>query len=139
MALPLLPEKDIPIEFAKLEVVSNKLKMPKLCKLVAYMKSNWIYGKMWNIKDFCHFRMKIRTNNDVEASHITIMSHARVNHMPFYLLVQQLFQEAEYIKFQVARVWNNECVTKRKRKTVQREKFLSLMWEKLDLGLVNAT
>ena len=139
MALPLLPEKDIVTEFGKLQVQTDNLKIEKLSKLVDYMKKNWINGKMWSIPDFCHYRMKIRTNNDVEASHVALMSHSRVGSVPFYLLVKQLYRESQYFKFNVVRMWQHESLSRKKNKQKKREEFLSVLWEKLDVGRINAT
>ena len=68
MALPLLPENAIIVEFVKLETIYNGLNFPKLTQLCNYMKNNWIYVKAWTPCDYCHFRMQIRTNNGVEGA-----------------------------------------------------------------------
>ena len=94
------------------------------------MKDNWIY---------CHFRMQIRTNNEVEGAHFSMMCQVRMQHKPFYSLVNNLFREAEYIQYKVLRLWNNEKLSKKKVYNVKRDKFLSTMWEKLDISFVNAT
>ena len=83
MVLPLLPEKDIVVEFLKLENVCTPLKVPKLKKVLKYFKNNWIYGKVWTPVDYCHFRILIRTNNEVEGSHFGMMCRVKVSKKPF--------------------------------------------------------
>ena len=139
MALPLLPQADISIEFSKLELQVKNLKIDKLIKLTDYMKKNWIEGRMWSVPDFCQYRMKIRTNNDIEGSHNSLMATSRIGNVSFYNLVKQLYTNAQYAKYNVVRLWSNECLTRRKRKVVKREQLLSMLWEKLDLRVMNAT
>ena len=108
MALPLLPENSIIVEFLKLETICNGLNFPKLTQLYTYVKNNWIYGKVWISRDFCHFRMLIRTNNEVEGAHFNMICQVPMQHKPFYSLVNNLHREAQYIQYKVLRLWNNE-------------------------------
>ena len=67
------------------------------------------------------------------------MSHSRVGSVPFYLLVKQLYRESQYFKFNVVRMWQHESLSRKKNKQKKREEFLSVLWEKLDVGRINAT
>ena len=83
--------------------------------------------------------MQIRTNNEVEGAHFSMMCQVRMQHKPFYSLVNNLFREAEYIQYKVLRLWNNEKLSRKNVFKARRDTFLSTMWEKLDIGFVNTT
>ena len=57
----------------------------------------------------------------------------------FYALITNLFWEAQYIQYKVLRLWKNENLSKKNVYNGRRDKFLSTLWEKLDIGFINAT
>ncbi|OWF42706.1 hypothetical protein KP79_PYT24969 [Mizuhopecten yessoensis] len=69
------------------------------------------------ISNWCVFNTAVRTNNDVEGWHHRLNTRVNVRGpVPFYLLIQQLFREAEAIPMQL------KMVTEGKLKRHQRKR-----------------
>ncbi|KAH3830387.1 hypothetical protein DPMN_103651 [Dreissena polymorpha] len=52
---------------------------------------------MWPIESWYVFDRSIRTNNDCEGWHHRLNRRAKKGNLPFYLLVQLLFEEAKML------------------------------------------
>ena len=70
--------------------------------LALYVEENWITSTMWPQSCWSVFMLPIRTNNDIEARHHSLNSRANNRvHLPFYLLVELLPQEARLVSIQI--------------------------------------
>ena len=88
MALPFLPEHEIPPMF---ENLSQQVQDPALCNLVTYIKDRWIESQIFPPTNWSIYKQAIRTNNDIEGWHNALNRHAgsRAN-LSFYLLIEIL-------------------------------------------------
>ena len=82
--------------------------------------------------------MITRTNNEVEGNHYGLMCRLRKSNNPFYSLVQSLFREAEYIKYQILRLFKDEKLSNKNALQRKRDFFLSNLWYKLDIKYLTA-
>ena len=92
MALPFLPEDQIPPMF---EQLSLKATTAPLKQFVNYVTETWIRSSIWPPSSWSVFMMATRSNNDIEGWHKGL--HRRASgrwNMPFYLLIDLLHQEA---------------------------------------------
>jgi hypothetical protein len=90
-ALPFLPPTDIPDAFQKLQ---QKATTPKLQEVMTYVHSTWIVNLTWPVSSWSVFNRSIRTNNDCEGWHHKINKRAKKANVPFYHLLQLLYDEA---------------------------------------------
>lgn len=92
MALPFLPEADITPMFERL---SDNATMTCLQDFVQYVAENWITSTMWPPSCWSIYMLPIRTNSDIEGWHHSLNQRANnCVHLPFYLVVELLHQEA---------------------------------------------
>lgn len=132
MALPFLPEHEIPPMF---ENLSQQVQDPALCNLVTYIKDQWIESQIFPPTNWSIYKQAIRTNNDIEGWHNALNRHAgsRAN-LSFYLLIEILNKEAEMTAI------NIRLVSERKLKRIQRKKYRKLQerlfnyWELYENG-----
>ena len=90
----------------------------KASALAFYMEENWITSTMWPQSCWSVFMLPIRTNNDIEAWHHGLNSRANNRvHLPFYLLVELLHQEARLVSIQI------RLVSDGKLSRIQRKKY----------------
>ena len=75
--------------------LERKANSPALQKLVYYIRTTWIYST-FSPENWSVLNLPFRTNNDVEGWHHRINKKAKIN-MPFYLLLQLLYEEANKI------------------------------------------
>ena len=92
MALPFLPEDNIQPTFEqlRLEATTDPLK-----QFVNYVSETWISSNTCPPSSWSVYMMAIRSNNNVEGWHNGL--HRRASgrwHMPFYLLIGLLHEEA---------------------------------------------
>ncbi|XP_078372705.1 uncharacterized protein LOC144656350 [Oculina patagonica] len=130
MALPFLPEDKIGEMFQHLKDNAPSRKVKKLLK---YVEETWITGTMWPPSSWSVFKQPIRTNNDIEGWHHSINRRANNRvHLPFYLLVELLHQEARLVSIQI------QLVADGKLSRIQRKKYRQLQtkifkhWEEFE-------
>lgn len=115
MALPFLPVAQIEPQFLRLQ---DQASTPALTEFVNYIKNTWIKGTTWPPATWSIYGMPVRTNNDVEGWHNALNRRASGKcQLPFYLLIQLLYQEARLVKLQV------RLVSEKKLKRIQRKKY----------------
>ena len=136
MALPFLPEADITLMFQRL---SDSATTTNLQALVQYVGDNWVSNAMWPPSCWSVYMLPIRTNNDIEGWHHSLNRRAsnRV-HLPFYLLVELLHQEARLVSIQI------QLVSDGKLSRIQRKKYRLLQskifkhWEDYNANEISA-
>ncbi|XP_061184528.1 uncharacterized protein LOC133192550 [Saccostrea echinata] len=115
LALPFLPEEQIPVAFNTLkETVTSD----RLIQLTNYKERTWINGDIWTPSSWTVNRMAVRTNNDVEGWHHRINRRAQKSNLPFYVLVILLFKEAACIPNQLKMI-SEEKLRRYQRKTTR--------------------
>ncbi|KAH3703590.1 hypothetical protein DPMN_078628 [Dreissena polymorpha] len=77
------------------------------------------------IESCCVFGRSIRTNNDCEGWHHRLNRRAKKGNLPFYLLVQLLFEEAKMLNSQVRLVRERKL---RRHQTKQTQKIQGKLW-----------
>ncbi|KAJ8309738.1 hypothetical protein KUTeg_011603 [Tegillarca granosa] len=98
LALPFLPEEQIPVAFNTLkETVTSE----RLIQLTNYIERTWINVDIWTPSSWTVYRMAVRTNNDVEGWHHRINRRAQKSSLSFYVLVILLFKETASIPNQL--------------------------------------
>jgi len=99
IALPFLPDNEIPAAFSQLRGTATT---DALKKLVRYIKSTWIESSIFPPKVWSVYGQAVRTNNDLEGWHNVLNRRAGVKvHIPFYVLVQHLHKEAKLCALQI--------------------------------------
>ena len=115
MALPFLPEADIPPMFQSLR---DSATTATLRELVKYIADTWVTSTMWPPSCWSVYMLPIRTNNDIEGWHHSLNRRANNRvHLPFYLLVELLHQEARLVSIQI------QLVSDGKLSRIQRRKY----------------
>ena len=118
MALPFLPKQEIPVMFHRLSQLAQDT---ALCTLVEYIKDQWIESSTFPPSNWSIYQPAVRTKNDIEGWHNALNRRAGCHaNLPFYLLVEILFREAETTTI------NIRLVSERKLKRIQRKKYRNL-------------
>ena len=118
MALAFLPEDEIEpmFEHLKAQAATDQLR-----QFVEYVSQMWIHDQTWPPSSWSVYMMAIRSNNDTEGWHHGLHRCASGKwHMPFYMLLDLLHQEA---RLTVLRI---HLVSEKKLKRTQRAKYRSL-------------
>ena len=103
LALPFLPADEIPNAFHSLE---TKAPTEPLQALAQYINNTWISSTTWHPSCWSVFQQSVRTNNDTEGWHHGLNRCAQgKSQLPFYLLVELLFQEAKLTSLQIRLVY----------------------------------
>ncbi|XP_019628711.1 PREDICTED: uncharacterized protein LOC109473277 [Branchiostoma belcheri] len=101
MALQFLPPEHIPQTLNTLrQLTDNSL----LTKLGDYINSTWIENSVWKVDEWSVFMRPVRTNNDVEGWHQRLKHQSHLGKVPFYMLVNLLKKEADFVTLQVRAV-----------------------------------
>ncbi|XP_073235751.1 uncharacterized protein [Porites lutea] len=125
MALPFLPEDQIPPMF---EQLSLKATTAPLKQFVNYVAETWIRSSIWPPSSWSVFMMATRSNNDIEGWHNGL--HRRASgrwNMPFYLLIDLLHQEARLTALRI------RLVSEKKLTRIQRKKYGSVQAQVFNL------
>ena len=136
MALPFLPEADIPPMFQRLR---DSATTAPLLELVEYIADNSVTSTMWPPSCWSVYMLPIRTNNDIEGWHHSLNRRANNRvHLPFYLLVELLHQEARLISIQIQLVSDGKLsrIQRRKYRLLQSKIFLH--WEDYNNSEISA-
>jgi hypothetical protein len=116
MALCFMPANHIPSLFGQLQ---GEASTDSLKSLVEYMRKTWITSTVWPPSAWSVYGLSIRTNNDVEGWHNRLNKRGRP-HMPFYMLITLLHDEARLVHLQV------QLVSESKLKRHQEKKYRDL-------------
>ncbi|XP_033752756.1 uncharacterized protein LOC117336362 [Pecten maximus] len=130
MALHFLPREHI---FAAFDSLRERASSGPLLDLMIYIERTWMMNRVFPISDWCMFKTSIRTNYDVEGWHHRLNSRVNTKGpVPFYLLIQELFQETASIPLQLRLV--NEGKLKRfQRKRAQKsQRRLFKLWKEYE-------
>ena len=118
MALAFLPEDEIEPMFEQLRAQAAT---DQLNQFVEYVSQTWIHNDTWPPTFWSVFMMATRSNNDIEGWHHGL--HRRASgkwHMPFYMLLDLLHQEARLTALRI------RLVSEKKLRRIQRAKYRSL-------------
>lgn len=115
LALPFLPEEQIPPTFFALKETATTQRLSQLCN---YIERTWISGDTWTPATWTVYRMAVRTNNDVEGWHHRLNRKAQKPCLPFYVLTTLLHQEASAIPNQLKMI-NEGKLRRYQRKTTR--------------------
>ena len=139
MSLPFLPPEFmiIPTVFLNLaaEATTEPIKI-----LTEYINKTWISSRVWPPKAWSCFMQTVRTNNNVEGWHGRINRHAGSGRgqLQFYLLIDLLFEEAEYVAVQT-RMICQETLSRCQRKEYREiNKKLLELWGEFNNGNIGA-
>ena len=118
LALPFLPDKEIPAAFIQLRGTATT---DSLKKLVRYLKSTWIESSIFPPKAWSVYGQAVRTNNNLEGWHNGLNRRAGGKvHIPFYILVQHLHKEAKLCALQIIRLVSDGKLMRIQRQTYRR-------------------
>lgn len=133
LGLPFIPSEHIHPVFEKLQ---ERALTPSLQELMDYVSVTWMESSIWTPAAWSVFGQTVRTNNDVEGWHHRLNSKAKKGNLPFYMLVQLLFVEAELINY------NLNLISEHRLKRLQRSKYRKLQadifdaWDKYTDGKI---
>lgn len=132
MALPFLPEDQIPSAFRKLK---RKAATRPLQELAEYVERTWITSTTWSPASWSVYLQAIRTNNDVEGWHNGLNRRAQgKSQLPLYMLIMLLHEESRLTSLQI------RLVSERKLCRVQRKTYRQLqakifnLWDRYENG-----
>ena len=123
LALPFIPADHVRPVFEKLQ---ERAVTPKLQELTDYMNITWLESSMWPPQAWSVFGYSVRTNNDVEGWHHRLNAKAKKGNLPFYMLVQLLYNETKMINV------NLQLISEHRLKRHQRYKYRKLQAEIFD-------
>lgn len=121
-----------PNAFHRLE---TKATTEPLQALAQYINNTWISSTTWHPSCWSVFQQSVRTNNDTEGWHHGLNRRTQgKSQLPFYLLVELLFQEAKLTSLQI------RLVSDKKLKRIQRKEYRNVQarlfeaWDKYQNG-----
>ena len=127
MALPFLPEDEITPMFQRL---SDGPTTFRLEELALYVEQNWISSRMWPPSCWSVYMLPIRTNNDIEGWQHSLNRRANDRvHLPFYLLVELLHQEARQVTIQTRLVSDGKLSRIQRKNYWRRQSKIFGHWE----------
>lgn len=95
LALPFLPAEHIEAAFTELR---GAIDDERVLQLEAYIELSWLSSSTWSVGEWSVFMKPVRTNNDCEGWHRRLNVRARRGMLPFYLLVELLYEEARLVQ-----------------------------------------
>ena len=135
LALPFLPAEEIPNAFHRLEA---NCATEALQTLAQYINNTWISSTTWHPSCWSVFQQSVSTNNDTEGWHHGLNRRAQgKSQLPFYLLVELLFQEAKLTSLQI------RLASVKKLKRIQRKEYRNVQarlfeaWDKYQKGNIS--
>ncbi len=134
MAHCFLPANHIPALFGQLqrEATTDSLK-----SIMEYMKKTWITSTVWPPSAWSVYGLSIRTNNDVEGWHNRLNKRGHP-HMPFYMLITLLHDEARLVHLQVRLVSESKLKRHQEKKYRDVQKKIFNYWGKYVNGARSA-
>ena len=104
-----------------------------------YVEDNWISSSMWPPSSCSVFMLPIRTNNDVEGWHNSLNRRANNRiHLPFYLLVELLHQEARLVRIQIKLVSEGKLTRLQRKEYHQLQTQIFQHWERYNNDEISA-
>ncbi|XP_052799154.1 uncharacterized protein LOC128230752 [Mya arenaria] len=101
-----------------------------MVSFLQYVSSTWIQNEMWPVASWSVFGHSIRTNNDVEGWHARFNRRAKKGNLPFYLLVELLYKDAQEIPIMCKLVKERKlCRYQRKATTLTQGRLMKLWAE----------
>jgi hypothetical protein len=131
LALPFLPEEQIPTTFYALK---EAVTTPKLLQLTDYIERAWITNETWNRSTWTVYRMAVRTNNDVEGWHHRLNRKAQKSCLPFYVLIILLFKEVNTIPTQLKMVSEGKLRRYQRKTTRLLQCRINKLWDDYNDG-----
>jgi len=96
-ALPLLPTEDIPEAFNQLK---KKSSTEMTNNYFDYVEQTWMNSSVRSIEAWGVYGRSTRTNNNIEGYHNKFNQRAQKENLPFHLLIQLLYIEANDVRLQ---------------------------------------
>ena len=128
MALPFLPSEHIPGAFYELKrLCANHTGLTQFC---GYIERQWIVNDFYRPDRWSVFMKDVRTNNDLEGWHRRLNNHARRGQIQFYLLVELLHKEANFVSIQTKLVSDGKLKCHQRKRHRALQKDLKKIWKK---------
>ena len=124
-ALPLLPAEDIPEAFKQLK---KKSATEMTNNYFDYVEQTWMNSSIWTIESWSVYGRSIRTNNDTEEYHNKLNQRAQKGNLPFYLLIQLLYKEANDVRLQEKLVKEKKLQCYKSKRTPDIQGRLMKLW-----------
>jgi len=134
MALCFLPAHHITALFGQLQ---GKASTESLRSLMEYMRKTWIASTVWPPSAWSVYGLSIRTNNDVEGWHNRLNKRGRP-HMPFYMLITLLHDEARLVHLQVRLVSEEKFKRHQEKKYRKLQNTIFKYWGENEHGISSA-
>lgn len=137
MALPFLPPEHIMPVFQHLE---QRARSNLLITFMDYIWRQWITNPVFPVKNWSVFMLSVRTNNDLEGWHNRLNRHVnQQGPVPFYLLLTELYKEAENIPLQARLLSEGKMERLHRKKSRELNGRLFQKWEEYNNGGVSTT
>ena len=104
--------------------------------LMEYMRKTWIVSIVWPPSAWSMYGLGIRTNNDVEGWH-RLNKRGR-HHMPFYMLITLLHDEARLVHIQARLVSEEKLKRHQEKKYRKLHKRIFKYWGEYEHGIRSA-
>ena len=132
MTLPFLPAVKIPRVFERLKAQASSAPLEDF---MDYVASQWIFNAFWCPENWSVFKQCVRTNNDIEGRHHRINRCANgKSHIPFYVLVGVLHQEAEITTIHIHLVSEKKLKRNQRRGYRMVQGWIFQLWEQYETG-----
>ncbi|XP_078606696.1 uncharacterized protein LOC144879280 [Branchiostoma floridae x Branchiostoma japonicum] len=102
---------------------------PLLVQLMEYMDGEWMTNSVWTVEEWSVYFQPVRTNNDTEGYHTRLNRKAQ-HSLPFYLLIDLLHKEWQYVSLQAKLVSMNRLAGYKWRPYRVLESKLFEQWDK---------
>ena len=132
MALCFLPAQHIKPIFRRLQ---DEATTAPLIQFADYVHRTWIacVQTIWTPDSWSVYQLSIRTNNDIEGWHNRLKSRGSA-HMPFYLMVKLLHDEAVLVPVQVRLVSDSKLKRHQSAKFRNLQRKIFLYWDQYESG-----
>ena len=142
MALALIPSSRINEAFDYLQSAVNRMAVGdhvlqgQLQELLQYLQSTWINGPVFKHKDWCQYKMLVRTNNHLEGTHSRYSKIQGSATPTFATLVDLLKDEAAAVPYTIAEVYNGRTSSNHTKAAAARNLELTDIWQRYETGLI---
>ena len=143
MALALIPSSRINEAFDYLQsavnimAVGDHVLQGQLQELLQYLQSTWINGPVFKHKDWCQYKMLVRTNNHLEGTHSRYSKIQGSSTPTFATLVDLLKDEAAAVPYTIAEVYNGRTSSNHTKAAAARNLELTDIWQRYETGLIS--
>ena len=136
-ALPFLPAAAITPTFDAIFALPGIAE--ELRRLLIYIRNTRITSSVWTPASWSVYNRVVRTNNDVEGWHRQLNSKIHRHHLPFYQLVQVLFDEASLRPLQAQLVSNGKLTRHQRTSTLKQHRAIFAAWGRYEVEDITAT